>query len=162
MADPVPQVYRALVAHYDQWHDPKRAEAEAEAWRRPSAGPEPLLYLIRAAERRGASRKALALLAEAEALDRVHPEAVRAAFASSSPALSVVSKKAAASPSTISSAWRTNPAPVKATTSLSAGTALDRCPAVGTPGAAPLEQALTTTAANPVLQGLILKRLVRR
>ena len=46
----------------------------------PSAGLEPLLYLIRAAERRGASRKALALLAEAEALDRVHPEVRQSRF----------------------------------------------------------------------------------
>src|SRR5262245_3196758 len=81
VADPVPQVERALVAHYDQWGDPKRAEAEAEAWRR--AHPqdlEPLLYLIRAAERRGAIRKALALLADAEALDRVHPEVRQSRF----------------------------------------------------------------------------------
>src|SRR5262245_6356705 len=81
VADPVPQVERALVAHYDQWGDPKRAETEAEAWRR--AHPqdlEPLLYLIRAAERRGAIRKALALLAEAEALDRVHPEVRQSRF----------------------------------------------------------------------------------
>ena len=118
VADPVPQVYRALVAHYDQWGDPKRAEAEAEAWRR--AHPqdlEPLLYLIRAAERRGAIRKALALLADAEALDRVHPEVRQSRFRLSWLALSVVSKKASQpSPSTISSGWRTNPVPVKAIT----------------------------------------------
>src|SRR5712691_10920107 len=81
VADPVPQVYHALVAHYDQWVDPKRAEAEAESWRR--AHPqdlEPLLYLIRAAERRGAIRKALTFLADAEALDRVHPEVRQSRF----------------------------------------------------------------------------------
>jgi hypothetical protein len=80
-ADPTPPVFRALVAHYEQWGDPKRAEAEAESWRR--AHPhdlEPLLHLIRAAERRGAIRKALTLLAEAEALDRVHPEVRQSRF----------------------------------------------------------------------------------
>jgi hypothetical protein len=80
-ADPDPQVFRALVTHYDQWGDPKRAEAEAESWRR--AHPqdlEPLLYLIRAAERRGAVRKALDLLAEAESLNRVHPEVRQSRF----------------------------------------------------------------------------------
>ncbi len=80
-ADPVPQVYRALVAHYDQWGDPKRAEAEAEAWRRVHPDDlEPLLYLIRAAERRGAIRKALTFLADAEVLDRVHPEVRQSRF----------------------------------------------------------------------------------
>jgi hypothetical protein len=79
-ADPDPQVFRALVAHYDQ-RQPKRAEAEAEAWRR--AYPqdlEPLLYLIRGAERRGAVRKALNLLAEAESINRVHPEVRQSRF----------------------------------------------------------------------------------
>ena len=79
-ADPDPQVFRALVAHYDQ-RQPKRAEAAAEAWRR--AHPqdlEPLLYLIRAAEGRGAVRKALNLLAEAEAMNRVHPEVRQSRF----------------------------------------------------------------------------------
>ena len=73
-ADPDPRVFRALVAHYEQG-DRKRAEAEAEGWRR--AHPhdlEPLLYLIRAAEGRGALRKALALLADAESINGVHPE----------------------------------------------------------------------------------------
>jgi hypothetical protein len=79
-ADPDPQVFRALVAHYAQ-RQPKRAEAEAEAWRR--AHPqdlEPLLYLIRAAEARGAVRKALTLLAEAESINRVHPEVRQSRF----------------------------------------------------------------------------------
>jgi len=79
-ADPDPQVFRALVAHHDQ-RQPKRAEAAAEAWRR--AHPqdlEPLLYLIRAAERRGAVRKALNLLAEAESINRVHPEVRQSRF----------------------------------------------------------------------------------
>jgi hypothetical protein len=79
-ADPDPQVFRALVAHYDQ-RQPKRAEAEAETWRR--AHPEdlePLLYLIRGAESRGAVRKALNLHAEAELLNRVHPEVRQSRF----------------------------------------------------------------------------------
>ncbi len=80
-ADPTPPVFRALMAHYEQWGDPQRAEAEAESWRR--AHPhdlEPVLHLLRAAERRGAIRKALTLLAEAEALDRVHPEVRQSRF----------------------------------------------------------------------------------
>jgi hypothetical protein len=79
-ADPDPQVFRALVAYYDQ-RQPKRAEAAAEAWRR--AHPhdlEPLLYLIQAAEGRGAVRKALNLLAEAESINRVHPEVRQSRF----------------------------------------------------------------------------------
>jgi hypothetical protein len=79
-ADPDPLVFRALVAHYDQ-RQPKRAEAEAEAWH--TAHPqdlEPLLYLIRAAESRGAVRKALNLLAEAESINRVHPEVRQSRF----------------------------------------------------------------------------------
>jgi len=79
-ADLDPEVFRALVAHYDQ-RNPKRAEAEAEAWRR--AYPqdlEPLLYLIRAAERRNALRKALDLLATAESLNRLHPEVRQSRF----------------------------------------------------------------------------------
>jgi tetratricopeptide (TPR) repeat protein len=79
-ADPAPQVFRALVAHYDR-RQPKRAEAEAEAWRRAhSQDLEPLLYLIRAAEGRGALRKALAFLAEAESINRVHPEVRQTRF----------------------------------------------------------------------------------
>jgi tetratricopeptide (TPR) repeat protein len=79
-ADPDPRVFRALVAHYQQG-EPKRAVAEAEAWRR--AHPrdlEPLLYLLRAAEGRGALRKALGLLADAEAIDGVHPEVRQSRF----------------------------------------------------------------------------------
>jgi hypothetical protein len=79
-ADPDPQVFRALVAHYEP-RQPTRAEAEAEAWRR--AHPqdlEPLLHLIRAAENRGAVRKALNLLAEAESINRVHPEVRQSRF----------------------------------------------------------------------------------
>jgi hypothetical protein len=79
-ADPDPQVFRALVAHHDQ-RQPKRAEAAAEAWHR--AHPqdlEPLLYLIHAVEGRGAVRKALNFLAEAEAINRVHPEVRQSRF----------------------------------------------------------------------------------
>lgn len=79
-AGPDPCVFRALVAHYEK-REPKRAKAEAQAWRR--AHPrdlEPLLLLIRAAERRGAHRSALNLVAEAEALNRVHPEVRQSRF----------------------------------------------------------------------------------
>lgn len=80
-ADPGLRTFRALVSHFDQWGDNKRAEIEAEAWHK--AYPqelEPLLYLIRAAERRGASRKALDLLAQAESLNRLHPDVRQSRF----------------------------------------------------------------------------------
>jgi hypothetical protein len=163
VADPVPQVYRALVAHYDQWHDLKRAEAEAEAWRR--AHPqdlEPLLYLIRAAERRGAIRKALALLAEAEALDRVHPEVRQSRFRlllagaerrikEGKPALALDDLEQLAHEPRASEG--DYPAYLLALRWIAAQQRED------TAMAAQLEQALTTTAANPVLQGLILEAL---
>jgi hypothetical protein len=80
-ADPSLLTFRARGSHFDQWGDSKRAETEAEAWRK--AHPqelEPLLYLIRAAEWRGASRKALDLLAQAEALNRLHPDVRQSRF----------------------------------------------------------------------------------
>lgn len=80
-ADPSSSVFRALVDHYEKWGDPKRAEAEAETWRR--AHPqelEPLLHLMRVTERRGAVRKALNYLADAEAIDRVHPAVRQSRF----------------------------------------------------------------------------------
>jgi len=79
-AAPHPRVFRALVAHWET-RDARRAEAEAEAWR--TGHPrdlEPLLYLARAAEGRGAHRKALDLLGQAEAIDRVHAEVRRSRF----------------------------------------------------------------------------------
>jgi hypothetical protein len=79
-AHPDSRVFRALVAHHDA-REPKRANAEAERWRR--AHPqelEPLLYLIRGAERRGSIRRALGLVAEAETLNRVHPEVRQSRF----------------------------------------------------------------------------------
>jgi hypothetical protein len=79
-ADPHPDVFRALVAHWKA-RDARRAEAEAEAWwARHPRDLEPLLYLARAAEERGAHRKALDLLGQAEAIDRVHPEVRRSRF----------------------------------------------------------------------------------
>ncbi|HVQ76454.1 MAG TPA: hypothetical protein VMT79_13075 [Candidatus Binatia bacterium] len=79
-ADPDARVFRALVAHWEA-RDPRRAETEAEGWRQ--AHPqdlEPLLYLVRAAERRGAHRKAIELLDEAEAINRLHPEVRQSRF----------------------------------------------------------------------------------
>jgi tetratricopeptide (TPR) repeat protein len=79
-ADPDPRVFQALVAHWET-RDPRRAEAEAEAWRQ--AHPrdlEPLLHLVRAAERRGAHRRALDLLDLAEAINRLHPEVRQSRF----------------------------------------------------------------------------------
>jgi hypothetical protein len=79
-ADPDPRVFRALVAHWEA-RDPQRADAEAEAWRaRHPSDLEPLLHLVRAAERRGAERQALELLDQAEALNRMHPEVRQSRF----------------------------------------------------------------------------------
>jgi hypothetical protein len=162
-ADPVAQVYRALVAHYDQWGDPKRAEAEAEAWRR--AHPqdlEPLLYLVQAAERRGAIRKALAFLAEAEALDRVHPDVRQSRFRlllagaerrlkEGKPALALNDLEQLAHEPRASEG--DHPAYLLALRWLTAQQRGD------TAMAAQLAQALSTPAANPVLRGLILEAL---
>ncbi len=79
-ADPDPRVFRALVSHWEG-RDPRQAEAHAEAWRH--AHPrdlEPLLHLVRAVERRGGHRRALELLDEAEAINRVHPEVRQSRF----------------------------------------------------------------------------------
>jgi hypothetical protein len=163
MADPVPQVYRALVTHYDQWGDPKRAEVEAEAWRR--AHPqdlEPLLYLIRATERRGAIRKALALLADAEALDRVHPEVRQSRFrlllASTERRL-----KEGKSALAFDDLDRLAQEPRATEGDYPAYLLALRWIAVqqrgDTAATVQREQALTTTVANPVLRGLILEAL---
>jgi hypothetical protein len=163
VADSVPQVYRALVAHYDQWGDPKRAEAEAEVWRR--AHPqdlEPLLYLIRAAERRGAIRKALTLLADAEALDRVHPEVRQSRFRlllagaerrikEGKPALALDDLEQLAHEPRASEG--DHPAYLLALRWIAAQQRGD------TAAAAQLEQAMITTVTNPVLRDLILAAL---
>jgi len=163
VADPVPQVYRALVAHYDQWGNPKRAEAEAEAWRRVHPQDlEPLLYLIRAAERRGAIRKALAFLAEAEALDRVHPEVRQSRFRL---LLAGAERRIKEGKSALAlddlerlvheprASEGDHPAYLLALRWIAAQQRGD------TAAAAQLEQTLTTTVANPVLRGLILEAL---
>jgi hypothetical protein len=163
VADPVPQVYRALVAHDDQWGNPKRAEAEAESWRR--AHPqdlEPLLYLIRAAERRGAIRKALALLADAEVLDRIHPEVRQSRFRlllagaerrikEGKPALALDDLERLAHEPRASEG--DHPAYLLALRWIASQQRGD------TAATAQLEQALTTTVANPVLRVLILEAL---
>jgi hypothetical protein len=162
-ADPVPQVYRALVAHYDQWSDPKRAEAEAEAWRRTHPHDlEPLLYLIRAAQRRGAVRKALTLLADAEALDRVHPEVRQSRFRlllagaerrikEGKPALALDDlERLAHEP-------RASEGDHQAYLLALRWIAVQQCG--DTAATAQLEQALTSTAGNPVLCGLILEAI---
>ena len=163
VADPVPQVYRALVTHYDQWSNPKRAEAEAEAWRQTHPQDlEPLLYLIRAAERRGAIRKALALLAEAEALDRIHPEVRQSRFRlllagaerrlkEGKPALALDDLERLAHDPRASEG--DHPAYLLALRWIAAMQRGD------TAATAQLEQTLTTTGANPVLRGLILEAL---
>jgi len=79
-ADPSPAAFRALVRHYDA-RDPQAAEAEAKAWRRQHPRDlEPILYIVRAAERRGAFQKALRVLADAESINQVHPDVRRSRF----------------------------------------------------------------------------------
>jgi hypothetical protein len=162
-ADPAPQICRTLVAHYDQWGDPKRAEAEAESWRRIHPDDlEPLLYLIRAAERRGAIRKALTLLADAEALDRIHPEVRQSRFRlllagaerrikEGKPALALDDLEQLAHEPRASEG--DHQAYLLALRWVAAEQLGDTAATV------PLEQALTTTAANPALCGLILEAI---
>lgn len=161
-ADPAPQVFRALVAHYDQWGDPKRAEAEAESWRHTHPHDlEPVLYLIRATERRGAIRKALTLLADAEVLDRVHPEVRQSRFRlllagaerrikEGKPALALDDLERLAHEPRASEG--DHPAYLLALRWVAAQQRGD------TAATAQLEQTLTA-AANPVLRGLILEAI---
>jgi hypothetical protein len=121
-----------------------------------------LLYLIRAAERRGAIRKALALLADAEALDRVHPEVRQSRFRlllagaerrikEGKPALALDDlERLAHEPRASEGDY---PAYLLALRWIAAQQRGD------TAATAQLDQALTTTVANPVLHGLILEAL---
>jgi hypothetical protein len=73
-------VFRALVAHWEP-RDARRAEAAADAWRAHDPRDlEPLLYLARAAERRGDPGTALERLDQAEAIDRLRPDVRRSRF----------------------------------------------------------------------------------
>ena len=123
---------------------------------------EPLLYLLRAAERRGAIRKALTLLADAEALDRVHPEVRQSRFRlllagaerrlkEGKPALALDDLEQLAHEPRASEG--DHPAYLLALRWIAAQQLGD------TAAAAQLEQALTTTTANPVLHELILAAL---
>src|SRR5262249_848806 len=123
---------------------------------------EPLLYLIRATERRGAIRKALALLANAEALDRVHPEVRQSRFRlllagaerrikEGKPALALDDLERLAHEPRASEG--DHPVYLLALRWVAAQQCGD------TAATAQLEQVLTTTAANPVLHGLILEAL---
>jgi hypothetical protein len=121
-----------------------------------------LLYLIRAAERRGAIRKALALLADAEALDRVHPEVRQSRFRllltgaerrikEGKPALALDDlERLAQEPRASEGDY---PAYLLALRWIAAQQRGD------TAAAAQLEQALGTTVANPVLRDLLLAAL---
>jgi hypothetical protein len=162
-ADPTPSVFRALVDHYDRRGEAKRAEVEAEAWHQAHAHDlEPLLYLIRAAERRGAVRKALNLLAAAEALDRVHPEVRQSRFRllltgaerrikEGKAALALEDlEQLAQEPRTSEGDHRVY------VLALSWVAAQQRADATAT---AHYEQLLSTTAANPVLQSLVLEAI---
>jgi hypothetical protein len=160
-ADPHPLIFRALVEHYDQWRDTKSAEAEAEAWRR--AHPqdlEPLLYLIRTAERRGALRKALDLLEQAEALNRVHPEVRQSRFRL---LLAGAERRLKDGKTTLAledleqlaQEPRANQGDHKAYLLALCWAAAHK--AGNTAGAARLEQTLATTAENPVLRDLIVR-----
>jgi hypothetical protein len=73
---------------FEQWVDwaeteagRKEAERAAEAWRRALPNDsQPLLYLMEAAEKRGALTKAFRLLGDAEKIDSLNPEVRRAAL----------------------------------------------------------------------------------
>jgi hypothetical protein len=73
---------------FEQWldwaesrTDRKKAEQAAESWHRAlPKDSQPLLYLMEAAENRGALKKAFTFLEEAEKLDSLNPEVRRAAL----------------------------------------------------------------------------------
>ena len=160
-ADPHPLIFRALVEHYDRWGDTKSAEAEAEAWRR--AHPqdlEPLLYLIRTAERRSALRKALDLLRQAEALNRVHPEVRQSRFrlllAGAERRLKEGKTALALEDlEQLAQEPRANQGDHKAYLLVLCWAAAHKAGNVA--GAARLEQTLATTVENPVLRDLIVR-----
>jgi len=80
-ADPRPQVFERWLEWARSRGGDRAAEEVLEAWLRASPGDSrPLLLLAESAERRGALKKALTLLARAEAVERLNPNLTRARF----------------------------------------------------------------------------------
>jgi len=80
-ADPRPDVFERWVAWGRRVGGKDQAAAACEAWRRARPeDPRPLLILVEQAEKRGALKKAIDLLARAEAVERLDPAVARARF----------------------------------------------------------------------------------
>lgn len=80
-ADPRPEVFERWVAWGRRVGGKDQEAAACEAWRRARPeDPRPLLVLVEQAEKRGALKKALGLLARAEAVERLDPAVARARF----------------------------------------------------------------------------------
>lgn len=80
-ADPRPQVFERWRAWARSTGGDRAAGEVLEAWVRALPGdPRPLLLLAESAERRGALKKALGLLARAEAVERLDPNLARTRF----------------------------------------------------------------------------------
>jgi hypothetical protein len=78
-ADPHPDVFQSWLNWADKHRNWKAADHVAELWRKARPGEtKPLLYLMESAEKRGAYRKSLKHLEDAEELDRLNPEVRRA------------------------------------------------------------------------------------
>ena len=78
-ADPHPETFQAWRLWAASKGTPQQADQVAEQWRAAhSADIRPLLHLMESAERRGAYKKSLKYLEEAEGLDRLNPEVRRA------------------------------------------------------------------------------------
>lgn len=80
-ADPRPQVFERWLAWARSTGGDRAADGVLETWTRAQPGdPRPLLLLVESAERRGALKKALGLLARAEAVERLDPNLARTRF----------------------------------------------------------------------------------
>ena len=78
-ADPHPDAFQSWLNWADKQRSWKAADSVAELWRTARPGEtKPLLYLMESAEKRGAYRKSLKHLEDAEELDRLNPEVRRA------------------------------------------------------------------------------------
>jgi tetratricopeptide (TPR) repeat protein len=78
-ADPHPDAFQTWLNWADRQGGWKAADHVAELWRQALPGDtKPLLHLMESAEKRGAYRKSLQYLEDAEELDRLNPEVRRA------------------------------------------------------------------------------------
>ena len=77
--DPDPEIFRQWLRWARRSEDWHLSDQAAERWRRAlPKDSRPLLHLMESAEKRGAFKKALGYLEEAEGLDRLNPEVRRA------------------------------------------------------------------------------------